>query len=139
MSRQTHNPDVYRITAARHSLSEDIRGRQRRYIISMGFRTLCVILTVVLWQVSRPLAFATLVLGMLLPYVAVVIANAGRENAPGLPDTFVGPQVPPMLGDDPAQKTSRTDQPGRTEDRTSTDEAAEQAEGAHRPDPGDTP
>jgi len=89
MSKREGHPDIYRITGARSSLTEDVRGRQRRYVISMLVRTVCVILTVVLWQVSRPLAIITLVLGALLPYVAVVIANAGRENAPGLPSTIV--------------------------------------------------
>jgi hypothetical protein len=35
------------------------------------------------------LAVVTLVLGAVLPYVAVVIANAGRENPPSTPSTFV--------------------------------------------------
>ncbi|WP_049580545.1 DUF3099 domain-containing protein [Streptomyces sp. SBT349] len=80
---------VYRITGARQSLDDDVRGRQRRYIISMLVRTLAVVLTLLLWNVSRPLASVTLVLGVVLPYVAVVIANAGRENAPSLPSTFL--------------------------------------------------
>jgi len=89
---------VFRITGARTGLSEDISRRQRRYIISMAIRTLSVILTVVLWNVERPLAWGTLVVGALLPYVAVVIANAGRENAPTAPKaTYVPPPVRPML------------------------------------------
>lgn len=81
--------EVFRITGARKGLDEDVRGRQRRYVISMLARTLAVVLTIVLWDVERPLAVATLVLGMLLPYVAVVVANAGRENAPSLPSSIV--------------------------------------------------
>ncbi|WP_037571580.1 DUF3099 domain-containing protein [Phaeacidiphilus oryzae] len=102
---QSGQTSVFRITGARSSLTEDVRGRQRRYIISMLVRTLCVILTVVLWQVSRPLAVVTLVLGALLPYVAVVIANAGRENAPGLPDTFVRVLPRQMVGGRGAQES----------------------------------
>ena len=47
------------------------------------------------------MAIVALALGVLLPYVAVVIANAGRENAPSLPSTFVpatrqaGARAPP--------------------------------------------
>ncbi|MFR9726921.1 DUF3099 domain-containing protein [Streptomyces sp. MS19] len=82
-------PEVFRITEARQGLTEDVRGRQRRYVISMLVRTAAVIATVVLWDVSRPVAVVTLVLGALLPYVAVVVANAGRENVPSLPSTFV--------------------------------------------------
>ncbi|MGK5533035.1 DUF3099 domain-containing protein [Streptomyces sp. URMC 129] len=80
---------VYRITEARQSLDEDVRGRQRRYVVSMLIRTVAVLLTVLLWNVSTPLAAVTLVLGAVLPYVAVVIANAGRENAPSLPSAFL--------------------------------------------------
>ncbi|WTU05303.1 DUF3099 domain-containing protein [Kitasatospora sp. NBC_00070] len=91
--------EVFRITGARSSLSEDVRGRQRRYVISMLARTLCVLLAVVLWDVQRYLAFAALAGAVLLPYFAVLIANAGRERAPGLPSTFAVPaDTPLMLG-----------------------------------------
>ncbi|MCF6525721.1 DUF3099 domain-containing protein [Streptomyces sp. JJ36] len=96
--RKRQAPPVFRITGARQGLDEDVRGRQRRYVISMLVRTVAVILTVVLWNVQRPLAVVTLVLGLTLPYVAVVIANAGRENAPSSPSTFVTGASRPMLG-----------------------------------------
>ncbi|MDG4532511.1 DUF3099 domain-containing protein [Streptomyces sp. AV19] len=97
MIRKRGQTETFRITGARQGLKEDVRGRERRYVISMGIRTLAVILTVVLWNVERHIALGTLVLGMLLPYVAVVIANAGRENVPSLPQTFVpGPTRPAL-------------------------------------------
>lgn len=96
--RKQKSSQVFRITGARQGLEEDIRKRQRRYVISMLIRTLSVILTVVLWNVQRPLAVVTLVLGALLPYVAVVIANAGRERAPDMPSTFVPGPTRPVLG-----------------------------------------
>ncbi|KJK57276.1 DUF3099 domain-containing protein [Saccharothrix sp. ST-888] len=90
---------VFRITGARTSLSDDVRGRQRRYVISMLLRTVCVLLAVVLWDVQRLVAFAALAGAVLLPYFAVLIANAGREKAPGLPSTFAVPaDTPLMLG-----------------------------------------
>lgn len=89
---------VFRITGARQGLDEDVRGRQRRYVISMSVRTVSVILAVALWNVARPVAFVALVLGFVLPYVAVVIANAGRENAPSRPSTFVSAPSRPALG-----------------------------------------
>ncbi|MER7181928.1 DUF3099 domain-containing protein [Streptomyces hyaluromycini] len=95
------NVQVFRITGARTGLAEDVRGRQRRYIISMTIRTMSVILAVTLWNVERYVAVVALVLGALLPYVAVVIANAGRERPPSLPSTFgVAPTrlgAPPTL------------------------------------------
>ncbi|MGW0607025.1 DUF3099 domain-containing protein [Streptomyces sp. NPDC002644] len=93
---------VFRITGARQSLADDVRGRQRRYVISMLVRTVSVILAATLWNVQRPVAVVALVLGVLLPYVAVVIANAGRENTPSLPSTFVAPPVRPMIAPPPA-------------------------------------
>ncbi|MFI0236969.1 DUF3099 domain-containing protein [Streptomyces sp. NPDC016845] len=93
---------VFRITGARQGLADDVRGRQRKYVISMVIRTVSVILTAVLWNVERPVAIVTLVFGALLPYVAVVIANAGRENAPNLPSTFVPAATRPMIAPAPA-------------------------------------
>ncbi len=97
MVRKRSKGQVFRITGARQGLDEDVRGRQRRYVISMSVRTVAVILAVVLWNVVRPVAIVALVLGFVLPYVAVVIANAGRENAPPKPSTFVPAPTRPVL------------------------------------------
>ncbi|TWV39561.1 DUF3099 domain-containing protein [Streptomyces misionensis] len=92
---------VFRITGARTGLAEDVRGRQRRYVISMSIRTVSVILAATLWNVERPLAIVALVAGAVLPYIAVVVANAGRERPPGLPSTFVTAPLRPMIGTSP--------------------------------------
>ncbi|WP_329115226.1 DUF3099 domain-containing protein [Streptomyces sp. NBC_01465] len=101
--RKQSSTEVFRITGARQGLADDVRGRQRRYVISMSIRTLSVVLTVILWNIERPVAIATLVLGALLPYVAVVIANAGRENVPSLPSTFIPAPSRPALGASPLE------------------------------------
>jgi hypothetical protein len=72
-----NDEDVYDITSAQKSLSSDQPGRQRRYFISMMVRTACFILTVVL---PSPYRWIALVGAVFLPYVAVVVANAGRET-----------------------------------------------------------
>ena len=95
--RKRDGAEVFRITGARRGLADDVRGRQRRYVISMSVRTLSVILAAVLWNVERHVAIVALALGILLPYVAVVIANAGRENAPSLPSTYLPPPARPMI------------------------------------------
>lgn len=119
---RTHGKDeVFRITGARKGLAEDIRGRQRRYVISMTVRTISVILAAVLWNVERHVAFVALALGLLLPYIAVVIANAGRESPPTLPSTFVMAPSRPML-----------------EERSATEPTAGPAEGA-TDEPADRP
>lgn len=65
------------ITSAGESLTKDQTGRARRYFISMMIRTLCFVLTVIL---PSPIRWFTLAGAVFLPYVAVVIANAGRET-----------------------------------------------------------
>ncbi|MEV8313296.1 DUF3099 domain-containing protein [Streptomyces sp. NPDC059900] len=102
--RKQSGAQVFRITGARQGLAEDVRGRQRRYVISMSIRTLSVIAAAVLWNVERHVAFVALVLGILLPYISVVIANAGRENAPSLPSTFVPAPSRPILPPPPVRE-----------------------------------
>ncbi|MFC7818428.1 MULTISPECIES: DUF3099 domain-containing protein [unclassified Streptomyces] len=111
--------EVFRITGARTGLQEDVRGRQRRYVISMSIRTLSVVLAACLWNVERHVAIVALVLGAVLPYIAVVIANAGRENAPSLPSTFVtmptAPMITPPRDDDgPAESDPEDASPAAT-------------------------
>lgn len=69
-----------RITSAAPSRSEEIRGRERRYIQSMAVRTGCFLLAVAFrehWVVWLFLAAA-----VFLPYVAVVMANARSAPEP---------------------------------------------------------
>ncbi|RAG85169.1 DUF3099 domain-containing protein [Streptacidiphilus pinicola] len=99
-----------RITGARTGLTEDVRGRQRRYMFSMLVRTVCVILAVVLWQESRIAAIVALVGGTIIPYFAVVFANAGREGAPRAPESFsVDFRPPPALGSGSSDGESSSD------------------------------
>ncbi|MFE3326202.1 DUF3099 domain-containing protein [Streptomyces sp. NPDC059176] len=114
--RKHRTNEVFRITGARQGLADDVRGRQRRYVISMSIRTVAVVLAAVLWNVERHVAIVALILGATLPYIAVVIANAGRESAPDLPPTFVptpsrlalgnGPTDAPSTADDEAEETA---------------------------------
>ena len=69
--------EVYDVTSAHKALSNDLSSRQRRYFFSMMIRTLCFILTVIL---PSPYRWFALFGAVTLPYVAVVIANAGRET-----------------------------------------------------------
>ena len=69
--------EVQSITTAQSSLINDQSVRQRRYFISMMIRTICFILTVVL---PSPFRWIALVGAVTLPYIAVVVANAGRET-----------------------------------------------------------
>jgi hypothetical protein len=115
--RKQSGGQVFRITGARQGLADDVRARQRRYVISMSVRTLAVIAAAVLWNVERHVAVVALVLGAVLPYIAVVIANAGRENAPSLPSTFVTAPFRPMISPSRDDGGSQPDADAREEGR----------------------
>jgi hypothetical protein len=72
--------DSVRITSAHRPRSEDIGGRQKRYLISMAIRTACFILAVV--SIGHWFMWVFLVGAVFLPYVAVVMANAGAPTDP---------------------------------------------------------
>lgn len=84
MKRSSSSTDdgVFRISGAPRSLTDDVDARTRRYLWSMAVRTACFLLCVLFWVVFdlKVLASIFLVGAVLLPYVAVVIANAGRER-----------------------------------------------------------
>lgn len=70
-------PEVFNITKADTGLAQDQLGRQRRYLFSMGLRTVCFVGGVLAEGALR----WTLIFGAVtLPYFAVVLANAGRER-----------------------------------------------------------
>ena len=68
------------ITSASRPHSEDLRGRERRYVISMGIRTGCFLLALVFR--SHWVVWVFMAAALFLPYVAVVIANAGTVPDP---------------------------------------------------------
>lgn len=80
--RREEEPEVYRITSAQPGNSEDVRARTRNYLISMAIRTVCVILAAL---VPGPARWLFIVGAVALPYLAVVMANAGHERKPEEP------------------------------------------------------
>jgi hypothetical protein len=84
MSRR--EPEAVRITTATRSRSADIDARQRRYVISMGIRTLCFVAAVL--SIGHWFMWAFVAASFFLPYVAVVMANAGAAPDPGGPSPF---------------------------------------------------
>jgi hypothetical protein len=64
------------ITEAALSRSEEHAARKKRYAITMGIRGVCIVLAAVFYQIVwLMLLFA--VLGAVLPWIAVVMANDG--------------------------------------------------------------
>ena len=81
------------ITSAQRALSAEQAGRTRKYLISMGIRTACVIGAIFVPGWPRWVLIAGAVV---LPYLAVVIANAGKARDTGAPD-HVTPQAQAAL------------------------------------------
>jgi hypothetical protein len=71
---------VHLVTQARRPMSEDIRYRQHRYLIMMGIRTLCFAIAIVLFVAHMRLLILIPAVGaIIIPYIAVIFANGGRE------------------------------------------------------------
>lgn len=68
------------VTTAASGRSGDLASRQRRYLIMMGIRVACLPLAVI---TEGWLRWVFIVGAVVLPYVAVVIANATRRPRAG--------------------------------------------------------
>ena len=98
MSKQS---PVYSISGAQSALSDEQTGRTRRYLISMGIRTACVLGAIVTPGWPRWILIAGAVI---LPYIAVVLANGGRSRTQHAPVETVSlaydralPSSPPIV------------------------------------------
>lgn len=82
--RRAH-PAVQSVTSAPESLAEEQAHRIRRYLLTMGIRTVCFIGAAVTASVGAPwwLWGSLALLAIVLPYIAVVLANAVSPRAPG--------------------------------------------------------
>jgi Protein of unknown function (DUF3099) len=105
IAHRTHEPDVALVTDAKRPMSEDIAFRERRYLIMMGIRVLCFVVTILLFVAHAGWFSAIPAVGaILIPYFAVVFANGGREPSnsrgfrvyePNLPERFSGTSETP--------------------------------------------
>jgi Protein of unknown function (DUF3099) len=100
-------PQAHLVTEARESRSAEIGQRERRYLVMMGIRVVCFVITVVMflthagWLTIIPAAGA-----IALPYFAVVVANSRRQTTasgfrpyqPNLPERYVPPGGEPGSG-----------------------------------------
>jgi Flp pilus assembly protein TadB len=84
LGRKAPQEPVYQITGARRGVRDDVNSRTRRYLLSMGVRTVCFVLAVV---ASGWLRWVFIVLALVLPYLSVVFANGGRERAEDMPES----------------------------------------------------
>jgi hypothetical protein len=80
-----HGDEAVRITTAASNRRDDIAARQKRYLISMTLRSLCFVGAILaalahigwLWPILIAAA-------LILPYVAVVLANATLNKGDGI-------------------------------------------------------
>lgn len=83
-------PEVYSITGASTSLTDEQAPRTRVYLVSMAIRTACVLLAIVVPGWPR---WAFIAGAVLLPYLAVVAANARRSRRTTPPPAPVVPII----------------------------------------------
>jgi Flp pilus assembly protein TadB len=100
--RRSREQEVPSITHAKRAHSDELDQRISRYLMSMAIRTVCIVLVVV---VHHPVRWAFAVGAVVLPYVAVVIANAGYTrrtiallppSTPKAPDSLAAPKPTPL-------------------------------------------
>jgi hypothetical protein len=70
-------PTVHRITNASEGMKQQQMDRSRKYMWSMSIRMVCFVAALL---TDGPIRWVLLVGSLVLPWIAVVLANAGREN-----------------------------------------------------------
>jgi Protein of unknown function (DUF3099) len=85
MARErSREPEAVRITSAAESRNADIAVRQKRYLLSMSLRTLCFVGAIIASLAGVHWLWPILIAGALvLPYIAVVMANAASTKSDG--------------------------------------------------------
>lgn len=105
-----HRDDVVRITTAATSREDEIYARQRRYLWSMGLRTVCFVSAI---MVDGWMRWVLVAAALVLPYVAVVMANASTrkpdgfrllDGGGGLPQLGSGPEPVPQTEPRPSSE-----------------------------------
>jgi hypothetical protein len=104
--RHRQRNQAHLVTEAPQSRAAEIGQRERRYLLMMGIRVVCFVVTVVMFVTHAGwLTVIPAVGAIALPYFAVVVANSRRPAAssgfrpyqPRLPERYVPP------GDDPGE------------------------------------
>ncbi|HEX6888009.1 MAG TPA: DUF3099 domain-containing protein [Candidatus Nanopelagicales bacterium] len=89
--------EVHRITTAQPDAPAELVSRERTYLVMMATRMVAIVVAVVVPGVWRWIAIA---LGVLLPYIAVVLVNQARTRGTQYDPYFV-----------PEHKVALTDRP----------------------------
>ncbi|WP_019877360.1 DUF3099 domain-containing protein [Sporichthya polymorpha] len=101
--RRKQAQEVFEVSGVRSGLTDDVRARTRKYAISMGVRTVCFLGAIVTEGLLR---WSLFVAAIVLPYIAVVVANGGREptrhNPPPAVQLPLRTQLPPAQREEPS-------------------------------------
>jgi Protein of unknown function (DUF3099) len=91
--KRAADDQVHLVTSAQQPHSQEMSGRAQRYLISMAIRTVCLILAI--FVATGVLRWVFVGLAVLLPYVAVILANAGPVHDSEQPEfvTFTHPAL----------------------------------------------
>ncbi|KGN42793.1 DUF3099 domain-containing protein [Knoellia aerolata] len=86
-------PQVQSVTTARSNPDDDLNARMKHYLVTMGVRTGCFVLAFVTQGWVR---WTCVALAVVLPYIAVVFANARAPRTTG--------RVSPVAPRDPERR-----------------------------------
>ena len=106
-ARRSRPQEAHRITTARKSVADDQAYRVRGYVISMSIRIVCFLLAVVTHGWLR---WTFVAAALVIPYLAVVFANGGREPNEDPPDSL-RPMPGRELPGGPPESPHRTPEP----------------------------
>jgi hypothetical protein len=112
---------VYGITDAPKPLSQDIRSRESKYLMAMGIRIVAFLL-IVLLPIAWPWKLGLAALALVLPYVAVVYANGGREPQPGADSPYSAAERRALLPGQPGLESGPGQADGSDEDSETASE-----------------
>ena len=88
MARAKNQPVVHTVTSAATSSTDDQDQRMKRYLTMMGIRVACFGLVFV---TTGWLRWAAIIGAVVIPYFAVVIANAVRPSEAGTVESVSTP------------------------------------------------
>jgi hypothetical protein len=105
---QQRSDEAIRITTAAASRNADIAARQKRYLLSMSLRSACFIGAVTISILGGPpVVVGILIAGALvLPYIAVVMANAATTRNDAFALQPGARQRPELLARTPKERDS---------------------------------
>ena len=93
MSKRHERSDatVISVTSAQPGRSEDLDSRIMRYAWMMSIRVVCFVLAIV---TPSPWRWMFIIAAVVLPYFAVVLANAQRSTSLSSAPPFIAPERP---------------------------------------------